>query len=182
MEHFKEEETPQWFVLNAYKSENKAEQLLIKEGIKYFIPKHYVLRKSLGKTIRRLEPFIPNLVFVYDTYYRIDVLQKLNPFIWFATRKIQGNNVIMKVPEQEMNNFIAVAKHYEEDLIWYKVDEIKLKQGSKVRITGGIFNGAEGTLQKIKGKRNKRLVVQIKGLVAVAATYIQPDFIQVIEE
>ncbi|MDY6381296.1 MAG: transcriptional regulator, partial [Bacteroidales bacterium] len=37
----------------------------------------------------------------------------------------------------------------------------------------------EGTLLKVKGKRSKRIVIEIPG-VAIAASYIEPDLIEVL--
>lgn len=79
-----------------------------------------------------------------------------------------------------MHEFIRVAQKYEEDLTYYKPEEICLTKGIKVRVHGGVFDGVEGTLLKVKGKRSKRIVVTIPGIVAIAAAYIEPELIEII--
>ena len=49
-----------------------------------------------------------------------------------------------------------------------------------MRVTGGPFKGAEGHIKRIK--RDRRLVVTIRGVVAVATTYIHPSLLRRVEE
>ncbi|MCQ2184457.1 MAG: hypothetical protein MJY62_03500 [Bacteroidales bacterium] len=51
--------------------------------------------------------------------------------------------------------------------------------GQRVRVTGGMFKGAEGVIRRYKG--NKRLIVSISGVVAVATCYIHPSNLEVVE-
>ena len=53
-------------------------------------------------------------------------------------------------------------------------------QGDRVRVTGGLFQGAEGVIKRIKGDR--RLVVSIDGVTAVATSYIRPEYLEVVEK
>ena len=39
----------------------------------------------------------------------------------------------------------------------------------------------EGVLLKVKGKRSKRIVIKIPGIVAIATAYIEPEFIEIIK-
>ena len=52
--------------------------------------------------------------------------------------------------------------------------------GDLVRVTDGPFKGTEGHIIRIK--KDRRLVVSIKGIAAVATTYIHPQFLETIEE
>ncbi|MGM9824168.1 MAG: transcriptional regulator, partial [Muribaculaceae bacterium] len=83
------------------------------------------------------------------------------------------------IPRKQMDNFIAVAGNYNEQLLYIENDPIILHKGDKVRITGGLFEGAIGTLMRIKG--NRRVVVSIPGVIAVATTDIHPSLIEKIE-
>ena len=80
-----------------------------------------------------------------------------------------------------MANFIKAAGHYEEDLTYYSPDEIQLEKGTRVRVIGGVFNGVEGTLMKVKGKRSKRVVISVDGVVALSVAEIEPELIQVLD-
>ena len=61
------------------------------------------------------------------------------------------------------------------------VKRVNLSKGTKVRVTGGDFEGQEGIFLKVKGARDRRVVVEIQGVIAVAMTTIHPDLIEVIK-
>lgn len=177
------DETAQWFVMNAYKSEQKAEEKLSEEGgLEYFIPKQYVKRKYQGRLKRVLVPVIPNLVFVHARYDEIEEFKRKCPFLHYATRRIDGANRIMKVPDAQMDSFIKVASRYEEDLVYYSPDEIDLKKGTRVKVHGGTFDGVIGTLMKVKGKRNKRVVICIQDVTALSIAEFEPELLEILKD
>ena len=63
----------------------------------------------------------------------------------------------------------------------FQSDELNLSKGTKVRVTGGDFAGQEGVFLKVKGARDRRVVVEIQGVIAVAMATIHPDLIEVIK-
>ena len=48
-------------------------------------------------------------------------------------------------------------------------------------LTGGDFEGQEGVFLKVKGARDRRVVIAIQGIIAVAMATIHPDLIEVIK-
>lgn len=80
-----------------------------------------------------------------------------------------------------MQRFIAVAGTYHEQLLYFRPDELNLSKGTKVRVTGGDFEGQEGIFLKVKGARDRRLIIKIQGVIAVAMASIHPDLIEVIK-
>ena len=54
-----------------------------------------------------------------------------------------------------------------------------LKRGQKVRVTGGLYEGAEGYIKRVR--RNRRFLVAITGVAVVAVSYIRPEFLEAIE-
>lgn len=174
-------EPAQWFVMNAYHAELKAEQILQRDGFQCYVPKRYILRRNRFGTVRMLVPVIPNLVFVRAGYHQLHAFQRNLTFLSFATMpRLDGGHSTMKVSDTEMDNFIRVTSHAEEELHYFRPEEINLTKGQRIRIIGGLFDGTEGTLLKVKGIRERRLVVSITGLVAVAATHIEPEYIQLL--
>ena len=83
---------------------------------------------------------------------------------------IQNAKVI--VPDEQMRNFIAIAGTSEERILYLPYSEVDLAPGDRVRITGGTCEGVEGIYQRIKGVRDKQVVVCIEGLVAVATATV----------
>ncbi len=175
-----EDEIIHWYVMSVYAHNmKKAEEALSARGdLRYFIPKQYVLRTYHGQSRRELVPLISGLLFLRATYAQADEFQKHYPFIGFLRQRTGTGRHTMTVPDAAMDEFIGVARHYEEDLIYYRPEELQLDKGSRVRIVGGVFDGVVGTLLKVKGKREKCLVVSLPGILAVAAAHISPEYIQ----
>ena len=80
------------------------------------------------------------------------------------------------IPDRETEIFIFVTSAGDNGLEFINDEALTYKVGQKVRITGGLFEGAEGYIKRIKG--NRRLVVRIEGVVAVATSYIPSYFIE----
>ena len=65
-------------------------------------------------------------------------------------------------------------------MTYYAPEELSLAKGTRVRIIGGPFDGAEGVLVKMKGHRSRRFVVSIPDII-YATTEVTPDLIEVLE-
>lgn len=78
-----------------------------------------------------------------------------------------------------MDNFLRVATIQDESVMFLENNDFINKIGKKVRITAGFFKDVEGEIKRIK--KNKYVVVQIKGVAAVAITYVPVAFIQEIQ-
>ena len=80
-----------------------------------------------------------------------------------------------------MEQFIAITKAGNDDITYLRPDEVNIAKGTKVRVHGGVFDGTEGYFVKIQGKRNRRVVMLIEGITAVALTEISTDFIEILD-
>ncbi len=169
----------QWYVMRAYKSETKAENLLGENDLECFIPKQYAIRTYHGVKSKCLVPIIPSLVFVHASKQQIVEFKKQYNFLQFVVWKRKDEAEELIVPNDQMESFIKVSSSQDEGVTYYKPDEIDIKKGTRVRIHGGQFDGVTGTFMKVRGKRNRRIVVLLEGIIAVAAE-IQPDLIEVI--
>jgi transcription antitermination factor NusG len=87
-----------------------------------------------------------------------------------------GDKRMITVSEEQMRNFIAIAENSKEKIIYLSNEDVSVRKGTRVKITGGEFAGAEGLFMRIKG--NKRLVVSISNLFSVATNYIPAQFVQ----
>jgi transcription antitermination factor NusG len=82
--------------------------------------------------------------------------------------------------DPDVDGFIVqlpLPKHISEQKI---IEAIDYRSGDKVRVTGGPFKGAEGYIKRIRG--NRRLVVALEGIIAVATTYIPGRFLEKMPE
>lgn len=168
---------PRWFAMRVtYRRELQVKQLLENEDINCFIPMRYDIRKSGRQKKKELVPVIHNLIFVYTSPSRIQAVKKRIPFLQYMIDSRTGEKII--VPEKEMKRFIAVTGSYDEQLLYFKPEEVNWQKGTKVRIVGGEFEGLEGTFIKVRGARDRRVVISIQGLMAVAMATIHPDLIE----
>lgn len=122
--------------------------------------------------------FAPNIVFIKCTpTYASDLSFSLLGRIFFyrdAQRKAPA-----PISDREMNNFIMVTSA-SDDIINLGTVTPDFLLGQRVRVKRGVFEGAEGVIKRIKGDR--RLIVSIDGITAVATCFIRPEFLEEIEE
>ncbi len=172
-----------WFAMRAtYSRELAVKTLLDAEEIENYVPMHYRLKTARnGRKIRVLEPVMHNLIFVHCTKPLIQAFKAKVPYLQYMTCREDGKNVPIIVPDCQMNDFIAVTSLHDDSLIYMKPEELRLSKGTKVRVHGGPMDGIEGIFVKVEGKRNKRVVIEIKNVISVALMSISTNFIEVIE-
>lgn len=169
-----------WFVMRAYKCERRAEELLSGEGgMEHFIPKRYAVRCYHGVKTRRLVPAIPGLVFVHASHGRIvEFKRRFNALQFAMWEKSTGHEYIV-VPDGQMADFIRVASEHESGVTFYRPEEVDLERGTRVCIHGGKLDGVRGVFMRVKGHRNRRIVLKLDGVMAVSAE-VHPDLIEVL--
>jgi transcription antitermination factor NusG len=173
-----------WFAMSApFCKELEAKRLLDKRNIENFVPMHYkIIVKKDGKKIRELVPVIHNLIFVRTTSAMMRDIKSRILFLQYYTRREKGKNLPVIIPERQMRQFISVSETHNEKLIYLKPEELDLQKGTRVRIHGGSLDGVEGVFVKVRGVRNRRVVVMVDGFVAVAMAEIKPDLIEVLPQ
>lgn len=165
-----------WYAIRVtYNREMKVKADLDEHDIENFIPMKHTMGIKNGRRVKKLVPTIHNLIFlhiepslmkIYKAETKMPIRYIMNP----ATKKP------VVVPEDQMNNFIAVAGTCDEQLEYLEVKPGQFSRGDRVKIMGGPFEGAEGVLRRVRG--NHRVVVSIEGIVAVATTSIHPSLLQ----
>ena len=173
-------EQMQWFAMRVtYCRGMQIKSLLDKQGINNFIPMRYEIREKNGRKKRELVPVIRDLIFVRAVQSELQRVKDRNPYLQYMIDIRNGQKII--VPDEQMRQFIAVAGPYDEHLIFFNPDEVNLRKGTKVRIIGGDFEGYEGVFIKVKGARDRRVVISLQGIIAMAMATISPDLIEVIK-
>ena len=152
-------EKMQWFAMRAtYRRGMQIKALLDKEGINNFIPMRYEVRIRNGRKRRELVPVISDLIFVHSVQSELQKVKFKLPYFQYMIDLRNGQK------------------------IFFSPDEVNLRKGTKVRITGGDFEGYEGVFVKVKGARDRRVVISLQGVIAMAMATLSPDLIEVIEE
>lgn len=171
-----------WFAMRVtYHREMLVKKLLDDEGIENFIPMYYQPVKGKQKK-GKIVPVIYGLIFVHATFSDIQYLKKERgiEYLQYIIDSRSREKII--VPEDQMRRFIAVVGTYHESLLYFQPNELNLKKGTRVRVCGGEFEGQEGIFVKVKGARDRRVVISIQGVIAVAIAAIHPDLIEVLDE
>ena len=137
------------------------------------------LKRMRKNPSRRLVPAVGNLCFAYSTRAELEDFIRgygdTSPvhFYWDRTA-----NKPLTVPEKAMNDFIAVSSTLDEDLIYITEITSKLREGQTVKVKEGPFKGVEGKVVRIR--KSRRILVELPGMLAVATTYIQPEYLEII--
>lgn len=164
-----------WFAMRVtYRREIKVQDMLKEQGIECFVPMRYVMKVHRGKPKKMLVPVISSLVFVHTRQSVIQEFKKGVPYLQYMTDKAHEKIV---VPDAQMTHFIAACGTYSESLMFFDPSEVNLAKGTRVRVIGGEFEGYEGVFVKVKGVRDRRLVIAIQGVIAVAMASIHPDLV-----
>lgn len=147
-------------------------------GLTAFVPLQYTVKSVRGQKQRTLVPAITGLIFVKGTLDEVkDYIQKAHYPVFIKKSTFSNKEDYLTVPTHAMEEFIAVTESREEHVTYFRPEEISLQTGDRIRIKGGLYDGREGVIIRIKGKRNKHLVVQIPGIL-VAAVEISPEIVE----
>ena len=184
-EHSSEGVPSSWYALRvSYSRELKVRDRLNELGVKTFVPmmwRRCPVKPGMttGNPSRRLVPAVGNLCFAYSTRAELEDFIRgygdTSPvhFYWDRTA-----NKPLTVPEKAMNDFIAVSSTLDEDLIYITEITSKLREGQTVKVKEGPFKGIEGKVVRIR--KSRRILVELPGMLAVATTYIQPEYLEII--
>ena len=144
-----------WYAFKVfYNKVFEIEDSLNRDKIETYIPCERILveRGGVKKYVRK--PIISSLLFFYSTEKQALALQqKLTDRVLLYTRLVNWQKLPIAIP---------VPMEY--------------NTGERVLVTDGPFKGAEGCIHRIKG--NRRLIVAIQGVCAVATAYIPQCFLR----
>jgi transcription antitermination factor NusG len=177
-----------WFPMRVtYQREMKVKAELDRLEIENFIPMTYQFtesRKQGDTELRReLVPAINNLIFVHSTKERISELkvsnELLEPLRYMIDQTAGEAHTIMTVPDKQMENFMRVASVTDDSVMFLDETTIVGKEGKRVEIMGGPFEGVTGVIRRVK--RCKRVVVELEGIACVAIAFVPVGLLKEIE-
>jgi len=174
----------QWFVIRATFNRSKtAYDYLTSKGFHAFLPLRIVEKIKNKHLMRELKPLIPNMLFVYSDKPTIQSFIKENnelPIISFYYNHFEkektGIDKLLTIPTAQMDNFIMATRVRNQHTMLVDPSKLSLKAGDTVRITEGDFVGVVGKVARIKGQ--KRVVVALEGVCAIATAYIPSAFLE----
>ena len=202
---------PQWYALKVfYNKVFEMEDLLEGMGMETFLAvekvqlkgaEHLQARRIIsqaephtdrrflveGPVIYRRVPCVTSLLFVKtdtegirqvdDVFREAGILGRPQGFVYRqADRKD-----FCTIPTSQMKAFRLVVESGETGLAFFSGEDlVRFSQGSKVRVKEGPLKGAEGYIKRIK--KDRRLLVCIEGVIAVATSFIPPDNLEIIDK
>lgn len=148
-------------------------------GLEAFVPLKYEVKTIKKQKYRALVPCLAGLMFIKGTEDEVKdyIMNHAHYPVFIRKSTFSNKEEYLTVPTKAMEDFIAVTEGQEEHITYFRPEEISLQEGDKIRVKGGLYDGREGVIMRIKGKRNRHLVVQIPGVI-VAAVELSPEMIE----
>lgn len=171
-----------WYVIGSLNRQNelKIRDVFRQDGKECFVPLRYELVKVKGKKERQMVPAIPGMVFIKE----FDTLEKMKEYFLHRKERVflkkstfSNREDYLTVSDHDMENFMAITEKAGERITYYEPGEIQLRPGDRIRVNGGLYDGREGVIMRVKGKRRKQLVVSIPG-VLIASVEMEPDLVE----
>ena len=173
---------PRWYALKVfYRKVAEMRACLGRMGIEYYYP-----LQDDGK------PYVQSLLFVRCSERQIEQLRFKEPvsgsFSVYShlekRRRLFSEETFDRlvpapIDEQEMAVFMLVTSASPDKYEILGPDEAKYHTGELVRVISGPFEGLEGRVKRIK--KDRRLVVCITGVVAVATVHIDPRLLEPVD-
>jgi transcription antitermination factor NusG len=177
------EQSVQWYVLIAFKKEVQAAldlEAAHHPSLEHFIPMYYRVTGTDARRVRKKCPLMPNYVFLRGTLADVYHYKQSHPYLHFKMDDAADAQRYLTVPDAQMHTFMRVARMFEEDIRYYRPEEVQLEKGDRVRIIGGPLDGVEGILLCSQGKMGGRVVVELDGLMSVSTWEIAPEYLQIL--
>ena len=168
-----------WYALKVFFNKVfDVEKILGDEGWECYIPCTTVMVERNGVRKQERRTVISSLMFARATKnYAASLQANLRGRVMLYTYTDgEGRKIPSIISDREMNMFRMVVSSGEDDLAFFGDDERIFNVGERVRVTGGPFEGVEGVVRRIKGKR--RVLVAVTGVCAVATSFIPACFLQ----
>ena len=152
-----------WFPMRVtYSREMKVKAELDRLGIENFIPMTYkVVDADTDNPCRKLVPAIRNLIFVRSTQESISHLKSSNevlePLRYMIDNTAEEAHTIMTIPDRQMKNFMRVASKSDDSVMFLDDESVVGKEGKRVEIIGGAFEGVTGVIRRVKRVSEWRL-------------------------
>ena len=140
-----------------------------------------------GAILYERVPLVKSLLFVHADEHRILEVEALlkpvadaSPAKGFIYKTADWKTYAV-IPPKQMEMFRLVTGSGVGGLEFFADDDFtRFKQGDRVRVIDGPLKGAEGYIKRIK--KDRRLLVSIEGVIAVASSYIPPQNLQIVPE
>lgn len=166
---------PVWYAIRT-RQDFRAEERLAQVCDEVFFPKETI--KTPDKKMRR-KAVIPHVLFIRTTHDKALNLEAQGRHnepgaIPFWIYRYPNSQEIQEIPETSVDLLKLLTAEDTTRCQIYNPKEFKPNE--RVRITGGIYEGYEGYVQRVR--KNKHVVVKIEGICMIILPFIHPDLLQ----
>ena len=129
-----------------------------------------------GPLIYKRVPVVTSLLFVRAPKDRLKEVEDCVREKGFVYRTADREDFAV-IPDKQMAMFQLVCSSGAEGLDFFADDDLtRYKAGDRVRVLEGPLQGAEGYIKRVR--KDRRLLVAIEGFIAVATSFIPPQFLE----
>lgn len=174
------EEALRWYALKVFYNRTAAlEKKITACNVETYIPMQTLEKFDADGLHYEEKPLINSLLFVRCKESWLISFKRDNPgdFMFYASMDSKRPGPI---DDEEMRMFMFVTSaDHGRNLHYFGEDASVIKAGQRVRVTGGIYKGAEGYIKRIK--KDRKLIVAVSGVAVVAVSYIPIQYLEKIE-
>lgn len=147
-----------WYlVVTKPQSEFKAQENLLRQGYETYLPLVQTSYRRNGRNVKRTEAFFPRYLFI-SLNKETDNWSPIRSTIGVAGL-IRFGGLPAVVPE----NLVINLKNNEDEFGLQSIEKKELKQGDKVEIIDGPFQGHNAIYQKMKSAERVSVLLDIVG-------------------
>lgn len=170
---FREDRCPHWYAMRVFRGlVSPVVATCVRDGMATYRPMRVAETFTDSGLEYGEEPLVPDLLFVKAPCGYVSGLKRRtqNRGLVYCH---PGTNSPAAIRDETMEMFMSVVKCGARRL---EPVELPIDRGDRVRVTEGIFKGAEGYVRRVHG--TKLLVVAIEGVVAVAVSHIPRQWLE----
>lgn len=148
-------------------------------GYECYLPMHIArVTTADGRVVNKLKPLVGSLLFVRANSLALATISK--ELIGKASFYRNGRlGLPAPIRDEEMALFRLVTSTDIGRVDFLGDDDARWHVGDKVRVTSGPLTGAVGHVCRVKG--NRRLVVSVDGICAIATAYVPSRCLEPVE-
>lgn len=163
-----DKEELRWYVMRDLKRVNArqpAYKQLEEMKMEIFVPMKWSLKIRKGIHVR-------------ETQSKLDAVVEKTPTLQYRWLRNTWREP-MTVADTDMERFINAVNASEFPQYYLPEEVTPAMYGRKIRIIGGTLDGYEGRLMTTRGSKVKRLLVELKGFLAVGVD-VNPEYIRIV--
>lgn len=175
------DEDTRWYVMRDLKRVNAKQPAYMElkgMGMEVFVPMKQHLKMKKGVRVREEVPFIPDLLFVHEARTNLDLAVEKTPTLQYRWLRNTWREP-MTVADKDMERFIKAVSSTEFPQYYLPKEVTPEMYRRRIRIVGGTLDGYEGRLLTTRGSKVRRLLVELKGFLAVGVE-VNPEYIKLL--